>query len=205
MYCAIIGDIVKSKKIINRNDVQKKFQKIINEMNLLYKNSIASNFTITLGDEFQGLLFKPAKSYNIVKEISIKMEPIKFVYGIGIGEITTEINKEISIGSDGSAYHYARNMVNKAKKKKPSICYYGSGKSDELINSLIYFIQSCSERRTVKQKQAVELYEKYNSQEIVGEKLGLSAQSSISSLLKKGYYHEIERAEGTILNYLKDI
>jgi len=124
VYCAIIGDIVNSKKIPNRQEIQDLFARVLMEINIEFYNDIASNFTITLGDEFQGLISKPSLSYKIIKIIKQKMSPIELVFGVGIGEMKTAIRRDISIGSDGPAYHYARNMVEKAKKKRPSIRYY---------------------------------------------------------------------------------
>ena len=56
LYIAIIGDIKGSKKLDNRNEVQKKLTSVLDDINKKYKDDIYSKFTITLGDEFQGLL-----------------------------------------------------------------------------------------------------------------------------------------------------
>jgi hypothetical protein len=120
-YIAIIADIKDSKKIINRNEVQKKLKKVLKEINEKYRNDISSKFTITLGDEFQGLLCNGVNTMNIIAEIERRMFPTLIRFGIGIGEITTDINKEMSIGADGSAYYMARSAVEYLKsgeKKK---------------------------------------------------------------------------------------
>ena len=58
MYFAIIGDIIASKTISNRSEVQNHLKRILDQVNEEYKSNIASRFSITLGDEFQGLLHK---------------------------------------------------------------------------------------------------------------------------------------------------
>ena len=73
VYCAIIGDIVKSKKIPNRQEIQDLFYCVLKEINIEFNDIIASDFTITLGDEFQGLILKPSLSYDIIKKIKQKM------------------------------------------------------------------------------------------------------------------------------------
>lgn len=202
IYCAIIGDIVSSKKIQDREQVQTKFKKVINDLNKRYFEHIASRFTVTLGDEFQGLLNTPYISYDIIMNIKEEMKPHKMVFGIGIGEMNTSFSKDISIGSDGPAYHYARNMVIRAKKKKPSICYYSNSMEDELINSLIYFIETCEKKHTVTQKQVVELYRKNKSQLEVALILNKN-QSTISRILKNAMFDEINNAEEEIVNFLR--
>jgi len=108
LYCAIIGDIVKSKKLKEyRDEVQRKFKKVIAEINenSKYRSCIESRFTVTLGDEFQGLLNDAAITYEIIQDIKEKMKPIDMVFGVGIGTMDTPFEKDIAIGSDGPVYH----------------------------------------------------------------------------------------------------
>jgi len=114
-YVAIIGDIINSRLISNRFEIQEKLIKTLEEINLKYSDNIESNFMITLGDEFQGLLKDGANIINIIEFIQIKMYPIRIRFGIGIGKIETEINRLVPIGSDGSAYHNARQMIDNLK------------------------------------------------------------------------------------------
>ena len=99
MYVAIIGDIVNSRKIINRTEIQEKLNRVLEDINLDYKASIAAKFIITLGDEFQGLLSNPCDLFNIIDRIKFTMHPVKIRFGIGIGEINTEINKRNGVRS----------------------------------------------------------------------------------------------------------
>ena len=202
VYCAIIGDIVNSKKILNRQEIQDLFYSVLKEINMEFDNNIASDFTITLGDEFQGLISKPSLSYEIIKKIKQKMSPVELVFGVGIGEMNTRIQRAISIGSDGPAYHYARNMVEKAKKKRPSIRYYSGTTSDELINGLLYFTESCINSRTAKQVEAVKLYDELKSQKEVAKRLNKS-QGAISGILFNAFYYEVANAEEEIRLFLK--
>lgn len=202
VYCAIIGDIVKSKKIPNRQEIQDLFYSVLMEINIEFDNDIASNFTITLGDEFQGLISKPSLSYEIIKIIKQRMSPVELVFGVGIGEMKTTIKKEISIGSDGPAYHYARNMVEKAKKIRPSIRYYSDTASDELINGLLYFAESCINSRTAKQVEVVKLFDELKFQKEVAKRLNKS-QSTISGMLLNAFYYEVANAEEEIKSFLK--
>ena len=110
-YTVIIGDIIDSKKIKGRKKVQVKFKEILDQVNRVYEEDIASQFTITLGDEFQGLLKTGRNIINIISDIEFAMAPVELRFGIGIGEISTEINLKYSAEIDGSAYHRARAMV----------------------------------------------------------------------------------------------
>ena len=41
---------------------------------------------------------------EIITEIESVVYPVNIRFGVGIGKITTEINRELSIGADGSGY-----------------------------------------------------------------------------------------------------
>lgn len=190
-YCAIIGDVVGSKKIKNRQSMQALFKDVLDHANLKYDRYIASNFTVTLGDEFQGLINSPSMSIEMIQYIKEKMYPFEFVFGIGIGAMLTAFSKETSVGSDGPAYWYARKMVEKSKDKKPSIRIFSDSPEDQLINSLILFCESTTHSQTSRQKEMIQLYKELRSQYAVAEKLGIH-QSAVSTSLKKSLFHEIE-------------
>ncbi|MCK8817147.1 SatD family protein [Natroniella sulfidigena] len=201
-YCAIIADIVNSKKIDRRNDAKDKLEKAIDKINLKYKRELVAKFSIYAGDEVQGLLANPTRSYQLIKDLQKEIAPLELTFGVGVGSISTEIPDEPTTWElDGPAYHRARKMIKQAKKKKPSICYSFEEAVDDLINSLIYFIQSNKEFRTNRQQKVVSLYKKLNNQKEVAKKLDIT-QATVSKILAQSLYHQIQKAENSINNYL---
>ncbi|HYE84396.1 MAG TPA: SatD family protein [Clostridia bacterium] len=204
-YCAIIGDIVNSRKLNNRPEVQSKLVHVIeNSVNENYRRYIASNFTVTLGDEFQGLLYKEFTylSYEIIRFIKKQLAPINLVFGVGVGAMIIEPKHEISIGSDGPAYYNARNAVSEAKNKKPSIYYYTGSEEDELVNSMIHLIEGIEKKMTHKQQEVIKLYKSSGSQSKTAEKLDIM-QSTVSRMLNNSGYYRITDAEAAISSYFK--
>ena len=108
MYCAIIGDIIQSKELADRAGVQAKLQETLTQINRRYEKVLASDCTITLGDEFQALLYTPVPAFELIEEVQRRMHPVRLRFGVGVGEITTPISRRLAIGADGPAYHYAR-------------------------------------------------------------------------------------------------
>ena len=104
-YAVIIGDIVNSRAMDNRGEVQKRFRTVLSDINTKYKAYISAEFKITLGDEFQGLLSDRRNIFRIIMEIEDLMQPVRFRFGIGIGTIDTDINYGDSSEIDGPAYH----------------------------------------------------------------------------------------------------
>ncbi|NLJ18796.1 SatD family protein, partial [Globicatella sulfidifaciens] len=110
-YIAMIGDVIESKSIKERQQAQDQLNKILKQLNEQYQTTIVSNFTITTGDEFQALLTAKAPFLRIMDEILMAFRPYKVRFGFGLGEMMTEINNEISIGADGPAYWHARAAI----------------------------------------------------------------------------------------------
>lgn len=111
MYYAVIGDIVNSKKLDNRFDVQITLKQVLEQVNEEYASEIYSCFSITLGDEFQGLLVDAENLLEILDIIRCKMYPVKIRVGIGVGSMATPIERSSSLGSDGPAYWCARKAI----------------------------------------------------------------------------------------------
>jgi len=120
MYFAIIGDIVSSKQIRNkeRYDLQYQIDSVLSEINKKYKADIASDFTITLGDECQGLLKNADSLLEILDTIKYELEPIEIRFGVGIGDIFTDIQKKSSVKTDGPAFWHARYAVKQMQESK---------------------------------------------------------------------------------------
>ena len=66
MYLALIADVIDSKTVQERFDLQKQLEKTLQKINELFKDCLASAFTLTLGDEFQALLKVDAPIFQII-------------------------------------------------------------------------------------------------------------------------------------------
>lgn len=198
-YVAIIGDIVKSKKLKNRDEVQKKLHDVLSSVNTKYSEYIASNFMITLGDEFQGLLKDGENTMNIINEIENKMFPVQIRFGIGVGEITTAIDRYIPLGSDGPAYHNARKVINdlkstekKTKKGNSNIMIASQGDNlniDHILNTIFVLGSTIKSKWSERQREIVLAYiESDNNQIKTADKLGITQSSVNKGLSNAGYY-----------------
>lgn len=210
MYCAIIGDIVNSKEIQDREEFQEKFIYVIEKINTIFAGYIVSKFTVTLGDEFQGLLNSPIVFIDILDYINNSLNPINLRYGVGIGEITTRINNEKAIGADGPAYHNARRMIDEVKAKeksknsgKTNARFYSGNKEDELINVILGLCDNIEKGWTSSQRELIKYISENNrSQQEAAKHFGI-LQSSVSSKLKSASYYQYLNAKIKIKEYLE--
>ena len=142
MYLALIADVIDSKMVQERFNLQKQLEKALRKMNELFGDYLASCFTLTLGDEFQALLKVDAPVFQIIDSLRSELIPTQLRFGIGLGEIATAIDPLQSIGADGPAYWNARAAINLVHQKNDygnTQIYFSSGNDskDLLVNALI--------------------------------------------------------------------
>lgn len=117
----LIADIIASKKMTERGQTQIILNTILDSINTTYKKEIETDLTITLGDEFQGIVTSVETAFYFVDLINLSLqlmtkkeigEEIHLRWGIGIGELATPIqDKGYSIGMDGPAFWNAREAI----------------------------------------------------------------------------------------------
>jgi Trp operon repressor len=199
MYCAVIGDIIRSKEIKKRLATQEKLEKTLHKINHKYGGCIASNFAITLGDEFQGLLEDTGNLISIIETIKFELYPVKIRFGVGIGQIFTRIDKNVPLGADGPAYHNARKMIDDIKKIEKSkmrhtvdikIFSDNSISSEDLINVSLSLCSFMENRWTQRQREIIyEFLMHEDNQSSIAEKLGVTQSTIQRSLKSSGFYN----------------
>ena len=214
-YVAIIGDIKESKKINNRNEIQKKLIQVLEEINLKYDTDISSKFIITLGDEFQGLLCNGANTLRIISEIERKMYPIKIRFGVGVGTITTEVNKEMSLGADGPGYYKARNAIeylkdNEKRNQKNTADIRFEVESENqsttiMLNTILSLLTAIKDLWSDRQREIIwDMLEHQDGQVDVAKRLKIK-QPAVQKSLAKGKYYAYKDALETIGKALEEI
>lgn len=210
-YVAVIGDIVNSREISNRDLVQRTLNDILQDMNNLYKEDISSKFMITLGDEFQGLLHRGSNLIKIIEEIEYRMYPVKIRFGIGVGSITTDINYEMPLGADGPAYYYAREMIEDIKsfRDKPEECDFKikseSNETDLLFNTISLLLSSMKRKWTDRQRDIVHSSYYFTARQTkIAEMFGVS-QAAVQKVLKTADYRQYKIAMDTMAKVLGEI
>ncbi|MBR4435012.1 MAG: hypothetical protein IKS90_02820 [Clostridia bacterium] len=163
LYYAIIGDIVASRRVAERGELQKRLKRVLAEINRDFCPVIAADFLITLGDEFQGLLFanQDAHPAVIAERIMSALYPVRVRIAIGLGGISTEIDRYAALGADGSAFHRARSGIERIRTENrggSALRFVCEPALDTPINSVFGLICALFNRRTAKQNEAAALY-----------------------------------------------
>jgi hypothetical protein len=140
----LIGDIVSSRKIQKRRQIQNKLNKIFEKINERGEN-ISSRLTITLGDEFQAVYSKADFIFKHIWQIILSIYPEKLRFSLGLGGITTALNPIQAIGMDGPAFYNARKGLDEIKQTYFQFNITGNDKANlKLIKQSLFLLSHIS-------------------------------------------------------------
>lgn len=214
-YIVIIGDIINSRKIEKRGEVQERLKEILRDVNEKYNADIVAPFMITLGDEFQGLLHNGRNALKIVEELRSKLYPIRIRVGIGIGSVSTKLEQIETREIDGPCYYSARNAIDYLKKNENR---YHSDEAETRIEieddsagaanimNTVFSLMSVIEKNWTERQRTI-IYDfalHQDGQEKCAARLEI-AQSSVQRGLTNGNYYAYAKAMDTINNILGEI
>ena len=214
-FAAVIGDIKDSRHLENRKEVQVHLQEILDRLNEKYKDHIVSKFLITLGDEFQGLLCGGEHILDMLNEIRMEMYPVRLRFGIGFGQITTDIKSEMALGADGPGYYRAREAVEllkeREKKNRPvlaELCLRLDEKDQEkevLLNTVFDLMYVVESGWTERQRETIwDMLLYGDGQQNTARRLSIS-QPTVQKALAAGSYYTYENALKNASKILGDI
>ncbi len=163
----LVGDLVASRRIVERSAVQEKLRACLRQLNSKKREGLVSPYTITLGDEFQAVFSTPDRLFRDALTVLIALYPVEVRFSFAVGDISTAINTKQAIGMDGPAFHEARATIDRLKKTKNLFAIASLNSAGlTLINqslalvshtigkwprSRLEILQGLSENRTVKQ------------------------------------------------------
>ncbi len=124
----LMGDVVASSKVDQRL-LQRNFAKLVTKVNTEFEGILHSPLTVTLGDEFQGVVDSVANSAEVIfalEEYRWEMElPILIRYSLTLGEIETDINPTVAYGMLGHGLTVAREALVEMKSEEDRLVLNG--------------------------------------------------------------------------------
>lgn len=135
----LTGDIERSKDLKGpeRRKVQERLQRLLDRLKNHDRDGIESPPTITLGDEFQAVYTHSNVLFNHTWHILADLYPVTVRFSLGIGVITTSVNRKQAIGMDGPAFHTARDGIEKLKESDFLYQVSEADREEDSILSLI--------------------------------------------------------------------
>jgi len=201
-YVAVIGDLVGSKSIDNRQAVQEKLLDTLSDVNSIFKNSLYAGFIVTTGDEFQALAMDLKSAYELTIEIKHRLDPYPVRFGIGRGSLNVfPNNREYAIGFDGEAFWRAREAIQVSEQSGVSVVFRTGSENDDILKSIQTGIDWISWNRTNFQKEVIKLNFSGMKQKDIAHRLK-SQQPNISRALKEGGVSETTDLKNAVFSIL---
>ena len=120
-YPIFMGDVVNSSDY-DGEVLSKGLKEFVESTNKKFSKDILSPLTITLGDEFQGVLNSVSTGidllFHLEEELLITEPDFKLHYVLLLGEIETEINPDIAYEMMGKGLTEARKMLSSKKRNR---------------------------------------------------------------------------------------
>ena len=196
-YYALIGDIIESRHLANRAQQQEALNRVLDNLNDRYQAHLASRFSLTLGDEFQGLVKVGAPIFQMIDELRLALPELNLRFGLGLGEILTSINPAFSLGADGPAYWRAREAIQQVHQQHhyETVHVYlltGQENQDTILNhslALSEFVRSSwiqSQMETFRTILDLGYYQSRFDQKRVASALGLSSSAFAKRMKSSG-------------------
>ena len=200
--CVIIGDIKKSRNVDNWPNIFKRLDNTLKGINRAFSSDILIDFKPTVGDEFQGVLKNPKNAYALYVFIRSKL-PVDIYCGIGVGDIERPLKEDI--GMRGTAFYRARSALELCKKSKRNLLIKSldiPNRIDEIINTLLRFIEVLENSWTKRQQQVINYFRLHPdyTYEQLGKHFRISKQA-VSQILRAADWAAISEGE-TLLGKL---
>lgn len=201
-YAVITGDIIKSRQAKNRLELQSDIEAKLNLINNKFARDIATNFQITLGDEFQGMIKSLTAIPIITSTLREHLYPTNVRLSIGLGSITTDMNSSIS-KMDGPAFHLSRQGINQISKEEERLTIYTTNdeEANNILNAITLLTDILLQKRTDKQWEAIRLYRKEKNLKKVADKLNVKFQN-IHKRLQAAHWDAWNQTEKFLSKYL---
>jgi SatD family (SatD) len=175
MKIIVMADIIGSSKRHGKA-LMNDFVTMVAHLNKTNKKEILSPFTITLGDEFQGVVKNPFSAIQVLFEIEKYLltlkRPFKMRYVIHEGEIHTKLNKQRAYEMLGPGLTIARKTLSQMKtaKRRFNISLKDEDMTERL-NLMFVILQGIVDHWTLSQAKIVSAFLELDDYREVADKL----------------------------------
>lgn len=199
-YVALIADMVGSRRIRDRVQVQARLSAQVEELNEALDRELASPVAMTAGDEVQAL-FAPGPGFlQAIVAMSEALHPVGFVFGVGFGSLSTPPGPPTPL-LDGPCFHHAREAVEAAAKADEWVRARGFGEADPVIDGMFRLMQEIRSGWTETQVRYVRAARR-QPQKDVAARFG-KAPSTVSQSLSAAGFEAVREGEEALTHFLE--
>lgn len=200
-FYALTGDVVGSRELAHRAAVQRTLRDAVSRLNRDLDPEPAASLKVVAGDEVQGLLARPESAVEVVTRIADALHPVRVVWGLGRGPLTTDRSDDVSV-LDGPCLHRSREALETAESEGRWVVLRGFGPPhDSILTSLLDLVWTLRSSWTETQmKYARDA--RSRSQTNVAARHDVSRQA-VSKVLDAAHFAVVVDGEEAARHYLR--
>lgn len=202
----IMGDLVASRQAGSTQKVHKAFNRSVEAMNKAYEEGLISPLTITLGDEFQGLINSFSGAFSLVRAMRLLLlrENVRCRFVIGGASIETPVNREKAWNMMGPGLAEARELLGVRDQNAYRFSVLEQPVLGRLLNTLGAVLTDIEQEWTARQRElAIDYF--YGVGESVADisaKYDVS-ETNVHKVLRAAGRDQIERVQSSIAETMK--
>jgi hypothetical protein len=203
-FAVVMGDIIDSEQHRSGGALSHEFNSSVRATNRKYHTSIASPLTITLGDEFQGLVRKMTKGFEIIVKLRSDLleRGVNCRFVLGIVRLDTKVNTKNAWNMMGDGLAQARDKLNdKRDRNVYRFSIYDDPSRQLLFDAIGLSLTTIEEGWTPTQRHYVQLQKELDSVNDVASRLGVGSRS-VYKVLEAANWTYYQHQEKAILSAL---
>jgi DNA-binding transcriptional LysR family regulator len=187
----LTSDLIKSRSLDARAATQRDLDAALDEANAEFAGTLLVPFSITLGDEWQGLFRDLASALRADFAIRETLHPLRIASGFGVGPVATELRERTAL-MDGECFHRSREALEDARRRKGSAARLQSDDAllDETVNATVSLLHAIFDGWSDRQVEIFRAYVAHGTESAAAEALGVTqptVHQSLSGALAKTY------------------
>ncbi|MEW6011621.1 MAG: SatD family protein [Euryarchaeota archaeon] len=205
-FYLLLGDVLSSRKIKNREKFQSKIIESSSKLNNIYEKDFYAKLSIIKGsDEIGAVLVNLRPVYPIINFLSQYLYPNYLRFVVVKGAIDTSVSTKDVSKMDGPVFHQAADYMLSLKQEK--LIFKMDTQNfitDTLISNNINLLYLLKKKWSPSKNRIIAQYKKTRKQKLTAEKLGLK-QQTVSYHLQSAQYKEIEKIEQNLMEVFNRI
>lgn len=204
-YFVLLGDVVDSRSISNRDTFHRHLVNACNQINDRYGENLCGELEILKGiDELGCVLVSVTSIYDIAKDLLDALHPHQIRIAVAHGKIDIGVKTGVVSQMDGPAFHQADELLDSVEQSERRFdIRTGRTGFDLAVADEINLLLTVRQQWTDRQHEIVNKYEQLGNQREVAEELGIS-QQAVSNSLSRASWPMIQHIEERLDRVLRE-
>lgn len=185
----VLADVIGSRDIEDREGFRDDLTRTLARVNDAHEAALAAPFERIKGlDEFGGVLAHLPPVAAILDTILNGVHPVGLRLGIASGGIDVGQLQAGVAALDGPAFHRADEAIVDAAEANLYVEVDTGRSADSLVAAALNLLYLARERRTARQIEVIEVYERHGTQVAAADALEIPQQAVSQALHRANYY-----------------